>query len=133
MKNVLTLLIAILFTAGMTFAQEHESYINQIGDGNTATVDQGVGNNDSFDGYANVKQQGNNNVSLLTQNGPQSFHHAVIEQVGNSNSSDISTQNGGGYALVYMEGNSNVLDLNQKGAFSAANENWFNLHIEGNS
>ena len=133
MKRTLIVMFALVFIGSFAFAQDHESYIQQIGDGNTATVDQGVGNNDNFDAYANVKQEGNNNVSILDQNGPQSFSHAVIEQIGHYNSSDISTSNGGGYALVYMQGNSNVLELEQKGAFVAERENWFNLHIEGNS
>ena len=40
MKKLTTLLVAMLFTAGMAFAQSNEATIDQVGDDHEAMIDQ---------------------------------------------------------------------------------------------
>ncbi|MFO8029804.1 MAG: curlin repeat-containing protein [Cyclonatronaceae bacterium] len=129
MKNVLTLLIAILFTAGMTFAQDndatidqvgddHEAMIDQIGFSNTAYVDQTDGGSNG-DATADILQEGDNNYVNLLQ---RAFHgfpdesHATITQIGDGNSVEGTSATSafyqnqpGGILEVYMEGDDNTL------------------------
>jgi len=140
MKNVLTLLIAILFTAGMSFAQigTHEATITQVGNGNSSEIEQTAHFNDGH--VATTNQQGNNNQSDIVQE--QSSAEAFVSQIGNSNISDLK-QAGYNDADVRMTGNSNILgsynnlgsgvafQKNGTGSF-AAGFNKLTLSVTGN-
>ena len=123
MKNVLTLLIAILFTAGMTFAQNNQATVNQLevdnsdvaiaqlGNGNEATASQNNGNNFDID----ITQEGSSHVATATQNGPNGSMDMIIRQIGGDNNAATVTQNRGQnhWADVLQQGSDNVLNLLQ--------------------
>ena len=80
MKNVLTLLAAILFTAGMSFAQNNDATISQVGSENVADVTQ-TGTHE-----ATVSQVGDDNTATATQQGSETESSVVQTQTGDENS-----------------------------------------------
>jgi len=152
MKKFLTLAFALVFSTGIAFAQDNDSSIDQVGNGNGATVTQAGADNEStieqfaqgtssgqpVAASATVTQTGDDNVSHLDQNAFFGDHEATITQVGDENYSAINTQNGGGTAEVYMEGDRNQLvawdrntDFDASGAANQKNDNVFDLDILG--
>ena len=137
--------LALVFTAGMAFAQNNSSTIDQVGNGHAATITQTGDQNSSeltqdilsgpaeskYGGDATVIQTGDRNTSKLTQNTFYNDHDATIEQVGDDNYSEIVGSNGGGEADVYMEGDGNA--LNSLFPETQKNDNDFDLNIVGGS
>jgi hypothetical protein len=152
MKKLFTLAFALVFSTGIAIAQDNNSDIDQVGNGNGATVTQAGADNEStieqfaqgtssgqpVAATATVTQTGSNNVSSLDQNAFFGDHEATIIQVGTDNYSAINTQNGGGSAEVYMEGDRNQLvawdrntGFDASGAANQKNDNFFALDVLG--
>ncbi|MCA1807571.1 MAG: hypothetical protein LC687_06970 [Actinobacteria bacterium] len=151
MKKLTTLLVAMLFTAGMAFAQsndatidqvgdDHEAMIEQIGFSNMAYVDQTDGGGASNgDAYADILQQGDENYVNLNQRAFFGFpdeSDATITQIGNRNrvegtsaTSAFYQNQPGGVVEVYMEGDDNRL-YSLRGE-AQKNKNEFFLDIIG--
>lgn len=104
MKKLTTLLVMLLFTAGMAIAQSNEATIEQLGNSNTSDIEQTVGFSDGH--LAETLQDGNNNFSNIFQE--QTSAEAYVEQLGNNNISDLK-QAGANNAHVSFEGNQNIL------------------------
>lgn len=113
MKNVIILLVAILFSAGMAFAQSNQATVVQNDDGNEAFVEQ-VGINHT----ATVTQT--SDEGLAKQQG----HFANIEQLGlegigsgDNNTATVVQDRGWATAShtanIYQWGNDNVADVEQ--------------------
>jgi hypothetical protein len=119
MKKLITLTFALLFSAGIAFGQ-NTAVTSQKGDNNTATVNQGNGQNivgiaqyGGNNNTANVSQKDGKNNALVGQNGDKNV--AKVDQMYISGGSD--TRNG---AVVSQVGGSNtVLRLHQAGAGNA--------------
>lgn len=147
-KQLFTLAFAFVFMAGAAFAQSNDSSIDQVGDGNAATVAQtGADNQSTIEQSAQgtsggqpvaasavVTQTGDDNVSSLNQDAFFGDHDATITQVGDDNYSSINTQNGGGIAMVNMQGSMNSLlgiGLQSGSSANQKNNNEFYLDILG--
>lgn len=143
MKNVLTLLIAILFTAGVTFAQSNESTVKQVGDENYATVTQ---SGDSNEG--DVTQYGTN-TSLINQSGVENKatvdmgedgspvtnkdtdswrYGAFVDQIGEENVAEIKIHSGDG--TYQSGGNSNGARIEQNGILNQAFQDISNSQVK---
>ena len=115
MKNIMTLLLAILFSAGMAFAQNgHQATIDQTGDGNDASAAQ-TGNGNE----AEIEQVGDINDGFITQDGTS--HEGTILQIGEDNEVN-AVQMGSGNVADILQGldpdrtaNNNVYTLTQDG------------------
>jgi len=150
MKKLTTLIVILIVTAGMTFAQnntatvdqtgnDHEADIEQVGFSNTAYVDQTDGGSNG-DAFADISQAGENNNVNLNQRAFFGFpdeSHATITQIGNNNSVEGTSETSafyqnqpGGVVEVYMEGNENTLYSLRSEA--QKNKNEFFLDIIGN-
>ncbi|MBP3193831.1 curlin repeat-containing protein [Natronogracilivirga saccharolytica] len=150
MKNITTLLVLILFTAGMAVAQNNDASIDQVGDLHDADIEQLGSSNDAFilqtanEGRegddvstATVTQEGDDNYVNLRQRAFFGDNEAKIVQIGVGNrvqgTDEYSAfyQNHGLNILdVYMEGNDNVL-YSLRGE-AQKNVNTFLLDIMGN-
>jgi len=151
MKKLTTLLVMMLFTAGMAFAQsniatidqvgdDHEAMIDQIGFSNTAYVDQTDGGGSSNgDATADIDQQGDENSVNLLQRAFFGFpdeSDAIITQIGDRNrvegasaTSAFYQNQPGGVVEVRMEGDDNRL-YSLRGE-AQKNKNEFFLDILG--
>ena len=152
MKKTLILTFALVFVAGVSFAQDNRSSIEQEGNAHSATVAQTgadnasdisqseegtlIGQSGDPAATATVTQTGNDNVNSLDQNAYYGNSEATITQIGDDNYSNLQTQNGGGLATVTMEGDGNELvswrfrDRRDFGA-NQKNYNEFDLNILG--
>src|SRR5690554_6715343 len=102
MKQVSTLIVAILLTAGMACAQNggNDAAVTQTGNGNNATVD----------------QQGSSHGVVIDQDTWGDGHNAeVYQNSGSSNSADILQDQRGADAYVEQIGSNNVAGLKQSG------------------
>jgi len=97
MKNIATLLVAILFTAGMSFAQNNE-----------ATVTQNANMSE-----ASVTQEGADNEALVTQQFGQ-YHEAQVQQIGNSNETSLIQDNTNNFADIKQLGDDNTAKIFQR-------------------
>ena len=130
MKKLTTLLVAMLLTAGMAFAQSNDATIDQVGDANDADIEQlGTSNRAYVDqlaqgtnsgaptfSTADIDQDGSSNFVNIDQNAFFDFSTAIIEQTGIGNIVEGTTSesawvqsNGGGLLDVYMDGDQNRL------------------------
>jgi hypothetical protein len=130
MKNVLTLLIAILFSAGMAFAQNNDADVKQDGTGNIAEVEQvGLDNEaiveqlNAVNNRAFVDQDGEGNEATLKQagaSGTQELHHGTINQLGDGNEAILDQSmwygNVGHTGIIDQKGNRNFANLVMGGA-----------------
>src|SRR6056297_4334898 len=118
MKKLTILLVAMLFTAGMAFAQDNSADTNQSGNNNEAEVEQtGMSNT------AEASQTGNQNDAYIQQGNfgggavQSNFAEADIEQIGNQNDATISQRQGfsSGTAVsehyIYQDGLRNEASL----------------------
>jgi len=107
MKRTGMLLVVMMFTAGMVFAQNNTADIDQSGNNNSADVDQfGYSNfaeivQSGNENLAYIDQVGDNNTASQTQNG--SFNDAEIAQYGAENQASI-TQDGENNTAVIEQG-----------------------------
>lgn len=87
---------------------------DQLGDDNDAYIIQNAyGSSTGGGNYAKQRQEGNDNVSGIGQNGMG--HKALQEQFGKQNSA-LSTQRGNGNKVyTYQEGDMNVVTTGQRG------------------
>ena len=112
MKKLTTLLVMLLFTAGMAMGQ-NTANTSQSGNGNDSTIDQ-VGAQNQGD----TEQDGNGNDASLVQ--LESSNDGGIEQIGNDNNSEMS-QDGISNVGISVQGidypnaNRNVSSLEQTG------------------
>ncbi|MCA1806652.1 MAG: hypothetical protein LC687_02140 [Actinobacteria bacterium] len=130
MKKLTTLLVAMLFTAGMAFAQSNDATIDQVGDANDADIEQlgtsnwayvdqlafGTASGVATFSTADIDQDGTANFVNIDQNAFYDFSTAIIEQTGTGNIVEGTTSesawlqsNGGGLLDVYMDGDQNRL------------------------
>ena len=130
MKNVLTLLIAILFSAGITFAQSNDADVTQDGTGNEADVVQiGLENeavinqSNAVNNRAYIDQDGEGNDATINQanaSGTQQLHHGTIDQLGDDNEAILDQSmwygNVGHTGKIDQEGNRNYANLVMGGA-----------------
>lgn len=135
MKKLTTLLVAMLFTAGMAFAQTDPdeevtsddiydgASITQIGDFNDATINQvgkhsgeiyqDGGTNSENGNYANLDQQGNDHSGFISQVGENNIANIDAEGVGHLS---VIVQDGNGHNVQFsIEGISNTVDIRQFG------------------
>jgi hypothetical protein len=119
-KITTTFALALVFSAGIAFGQEHEAEIEQNANNNDATINQA-------DGYATayIGQDGNRNQAVVQQ-GDRSgglatdSRLATISQIGNDNDAKIVQPFGGdskkakGEASQYQEGNRNFARIKQQ-------------------
>ena len=147
MKKLIAIFGVLAFTAGMAFAQNNQSTVEQTGDGNTAIIEQIGFENVSVVGQesegtpgvasAEVYQFGEKNISILDlQDAFFGDSEVTVDQIGNDNEVRLQTQNGGGQAFISMEGNQNILQGWRGDPGSKANQkdpNYFSLDIVGNN
>jgi hypothetical protein len=113
MKKLTTLLVMLLFTAGMAIGQ-NTANTPQSGNGNDSTIDQ-VGAQNQGD----TEQDGNGNDASLVQ--LESSNDGGIQQIGNDNNSEMSQDgiSNVGFSLQGFDnssnGNRNVSSLEQTG------------------
>lgn len=150
MKKLTTLLLVILFTSGMAFAQSNNATIDQIGDDHESTITQVGSMNGAFVeqtadagregddvGTATIEQTGSENSVNLRQRAFFGDAEADIVQLGDRNrvegtapGNDFLQNHGLNIVDVYMEGNDNVLYSLRSEAQKNANELY--LEITGN-
>ena len=97
MKNITTLLVLILFTAGMAVAQNNEADVTQ----NTNASE------------VNLDQQGSSNDATVLQTRGQ-YHEAQIQQIGNSNELNLTQDNTNTFAEIDQLGDANVAQIFQR-------------------
>ena len=157
MKKLMSVLVMVIFMAGMVVAQNNQSEVAQTGDDNEATIEQLGQNNVSdlrqerrsgwpvvtsaLDGNLyELHQEGSGNVSKLGQNWGSS--EAYVNQVGDNNqltsSSTFSNSNnyygesgfaiqGGSVLELDQIGDENVAGINQR-----AKDNYADIDQVGN-
>jgi len=152
MKKLTTLLVMLLFTAGMAIGQNNDATIDQVGDGNSADIEQingdlneayvdqfaqGANSGNPTFANANITQDGSENYVNIDQNAFFQFSNATITQDGDRNivegvsSESAWVQSNGGLTLeVLMDGNDNRLYALRSEAQKNANELY--LDIIGN-
>lgn len=150
MKKLTTLLLVMLFTAGMALAQSNNATIDQIGDDHESTITQVGSLNGAFVeqtadagregddvGTATIEQTGSENSVNLRQRAFFGDAEADIVQLGDRNrvegtapGNDFLQNHGLNIVDVYMEGNDNVLYSLRSEAQKNANELY--LEITGN-
>lgn len=151
MKKLTTLLVAMLFTAGMAFAQSNDATIDQVGDDHDATITQAgslngayveqtadAGREGSDVGTATIEQTGSENSVNLRQRAFYGDAEAIIVQLGDRNrvegtapGNDFLQNHGLNIIDVYMEGDDNVLySLSSE---AQKNANTLLLDIQGNT
>ena len=142
MKKLLTLLMALLFTAGAAFAQSNDAVLTQSGDDNDATVEQiGSGNgavlSQGFAGQGQdgaigeIFQDGNDNSAEMKQRawGDDGNEH-YIDQIGDNNAASVNIFNGDNYGIVEQYGSENDAQMVQSGTgngsviFQTGDENY---------
>lgn len=157
MKKLTTLLFVFLFTAGITFAQDHSTDVEQVGyenqtdvlqqsqDGaSEAYVDQN-GSKNSVDleqveyglggHYAEIAQMGSENVVNARTQGHK--HNLFVDQTGTGNYADVSTLNLGDLIDVDQSGNNNTADVylwpgdNNTTVYQDGNQNNADVTSEG--
>jgi hypothetical protein len=108
-------ILSILLSVSIVFAQSNVSTSTQIGNGNSATVDQAGSQHESIiyqdtwgTGHTAVVNQnsGAENFSDLLQD--QRGAEAYVDQIGSSNTSGLK-QSGPNTANIYQQGDGNVL------------------------
>ena len=124
MKKLLTLTTALLFTAGMAFAQSNDASIDQFGDDHEATITQAGEMNSAFVeqtvradrsgsdvGEATITQSGDENYVNLLQRSFFGDSEATITQVGSGN----SVQGTSASSAFYQNHGLNILDVRMEG------------------
>jgi len=115
MKKLLTVAFGMLFVAGFAFGQSNVSDVDQVGNGNAATVTQAGSSHESYisqntwgDGHtATVEQSGGSgNFSDILQD--QRSAEAYVDQIGSSNESRLK-QSGPNSADITQDGEGNIL------------------------
>ena len=101
MKRTGMLLVVMMFTAGMVFAQNNTADIDQSGNNNSADVDQF-----GYSNFAEIVQSGNDDI-------------AEIDQSGNENQASIEQSQGGSGArsaegYIDQQGDGNVASQEQR-------------------
>ena len=147
MKRLVLTLFAFVLMSGMTFAQnnetmvtqvgaDHETDIEQVGKSNGAFVNQNA-NESPDNATADIKQSGEGNLVRLQQVSFFSESNAEITQLGDGNKVHGQTEseaflqsNGGGLVDVLMDGDNNTL-YSERGE-AQKNGNEFLLDITGN-
>jgi hypothetical protein len=150
MKKLTTLLVAMLFTAGMAFAQSNDATIDQVGDDHESTITQvgslngayveqtaDAGREGADVGTATIEQTGSENSVNLRQRAFYGDAEADIVQLGDRNrvegaapGNDFLQNHGLNIIDVYMDGDDNVLySLRSE---SQKNTNELYLDILGN-
>lgn len=140
MKKLITLVAAVLFTAGMAFGQDHISDVNQTGNNNQADIVQ-----NGYDNVADVNQSGNWNdvlIDQLSSEFPPRGMNASVVQSGNHNSGEVymkehnihsSTLRQSGdwnVAKIVHERNTNVSEVYQTGNYNMVDSR---VHAVGSS
>lgn len=140
MKKLITLLVAIVLTAGTAFGQDNVTDLNQPGNDNIATVYQ-----NGFDNLTEVLQSGNMNevvVDQLSSEFPPRGMTASVVQSGNHNSGEINMkehnihfstlrQTGNwNIAKIVHERNTNISEVYQTGDRNEVNSR---VHAVGSS
>jgi len=153
MKKLTTLLVAMLFTAGMAFAQSNDATIDQVGDDHDATITQAgslngayveqtadVGREGDDVGTATIEQTGSENSVNLRQRAFFGDAEANIVQLGDRNrvegtapGNDFLQNHGLNIIDVYMEGDDNVLYSLRSESQKNANELYLNILGSDNS
>ena len=96
------------------FAVGAEAYATQNGSGNSATIAQtGFSQTDALSNYASSNQQGDNNLSAITQSGIDNT--ATVSQTGSGHDSDVLQSGDANTALVTQTASGNVSDVIQSG------------------
>lgn len=152
MKKLTTLLVMLLFTAGMAIGQNNEATIDQVGDDNNAEIEQIGSLNKAFVDQlaqgttsgvatfsdADIYQDGSENFVNIDQNAFFQFSNATITQEGDRNIVEGTTsesawvQSNGGLTLeVLMDGDDNRLYSLRGEAQKNANELY--LDVIGNN
>jgi len=135
MKKLTTLLVMMLFTAGMAFAQNNatveqtddgnEAFIDQFGDQNTANIEQtsDVGLSDGEGHFADIDQlglgglgSGVDNLATVKQDFRVTGAHATtIKQWGDDNEAHVEQVDAGNnVANISQDGLSNVASVYQQ-------------------
>ncbi|WP_340104126.1 curlin repeat-containing protein [Rhodohalobacter sp. 8-1] len=150
MKTLLTLITALLFTAGSAFAQTNDASIDQVGDDHEATITQAGSMNMAYVeqtadagregddiGTATVAQEGSDNYVNLFQRNFFGDSEATITQLGDGNSvrgsslgSAFKQNHGLNVIDVMMEGDDNTL-YSLVGSAAQKNVNTLLLDILG--
>jgi len=119
MEKLTVILITMLFTASMVFAQSNNATVDQNGNGNDAEVEQtGTLNNadinQGFEGQgqngadATISQSGVNNDAIINQRAwnNRGNEHS-IEQIGTTNSAKVDAYNGDNVGTILQNGDDN--------------------------
>jgi len=118
MKNIATLLVAILITAGMSFAQNNDATvlqevddsevnIDQMGSNNQASASQSLGNNNMF---IEIDQNGTSNQADVAQQWGQ-WHWTYVDQIGAGNELKLIQDNTSTRVDVMQDGDGNYADI----------------------
>jgi hypothetical protein len=154
LKNTFTLVLALVFTAGMAFGQNNSATVNNVGDDHTNLINQqGADNTTDLeqvdakpdDGVTNahsadIFQKFDGNEAYVDQSGkfpggnsgPVSFATADVDQIGNNNFLDLDqgTNYNTHTADIDQLGNNNLIRLQSQGGFSDGGT--ANVYMDGN-
>src|SRR6056297_2951843 len=149
MKKLATLLVAMLFTAGMAFAQSNSATVDQNGNGNDVVAAQNGSLNDVMllqqvkDNQADIVQTGNGNIlqNSMTGSKPGYPGYAVqratalldLDQVGDGNVVGLFQNNQKNRAFIEQIGDANVADVSQVAFGGTVNGNETDLSQDGSN